>query len=215
MRGVLVVAVALAELACPSRGDLACRLTQDVPSKPEPTLTQCYRFNAMSCCRPGHDGVILARYTELFSANCLRKFPQLEHWFCLGCNPDGYKFIDSSGPQPTVRVCKQYARELWELELDKCGILLGVSNPLRNASKPAAEWSVGEFQASLSKEVVLPTKVFSDAEEFIKYLLPPFFEQYTVQVVDDINGNCLTSAARRALGAVSSLLLLLALRDFS
>jgi hypothetical protein len=211
----LVVLAAAAALARPSRGDVACRLTQGVPSKPEPSLTQCYKFNAMSCCRPGHDAVILARYAELFSTNCLRQYPLLEHWFCLGCNPDGYKFIDSRGPQPTVRVCKQYASDLWQLDLDKCGILLGVSNPLRNASNPAAAWSVGEVQVSSSKELVLPTMVFSNAEEFIKHLLPPFFEPYAVQVVEDINGNCLTNAARRAFGAMSSLLVLITLREFA
>ena len=75
-----------------------------------PSLTQCYKYNQLSCCVAGHDAVIkegkwankleecdtshmltlcwvvFAAYDALWSTTCVREYANLEVLFCLGCN---------------------------------------------------------------------------------------------------------------------------------
>lgn len=40
-----------------------------------------------------HDGTIEAQYQNLLSPACLREYEQLEQYFCLGCAPDMFNYI--------------------------------------------------------------------------------------------------------------------------
>mmetsp|Transcript_22102 Transcript_22102/g.70600 ORF Transcript_22102/g.70600 Transcript_22102/m.70600 type:complete len:216 (-) Transcript_22102:79-726(-) len=187
--GVLAGAATSAEA---QDAESICKLTQKVPMKPEPSLTQCYRFNSLACCVSGHDSVIKEAYEETFSRNCLREYPLLENWFCLGCNPDEYRFVNAD--TATISVCREYATNLFALDLDKCGIKIGVSNPLVNKDDPGARWVVGSHNKSTDKQVVLPKLVFGNAADFLSHLLPPFYENYVISIVPD-DGNCFSAAA--------------------
>jgi len=61
--------------------------------QPYPSLTQCYKNNQGSCCVSAHDASISTSYDELLSSACLRMFEDLEHYFCMGCNPEMYDFV--------------------------------------------------------------------------------------------------------------------------
>jgi len=63
------------------------------PSKPFPSLTQCYKNNQEACCVSAHDSTIEGSYSGLMSATCLREYQQLEHYFCLGCNPNMFDYV--------------------------------------------------------------------------------------------------------------------------
>lgn len=61
--------------------------------QPSPSLAQCYKMNQEACCVSAHDGTIEAEYQTLLSAACLREYEHLEQYFCLGCAPDMYKYV--------------------------------------------------------------------------------------------------------------------------
>lgn len=61
--------------------------------KPFPSLTQCYKNNQDACCVSAHDATIEGSYSGLLSSTCLREYQDLEHYFCLGCNPEMAKYI--------------------------------------------------------------------------------------------------------------------------
>jgi hypothetical protein len=64
------------------------------PAKPFPSLTQCYKQNQQACCVSAHDAQIQGEYSELLSDTCVREYQDLEHYYCLGCNPRQSEFID-------------------------------------------------------------------------------------------------------------------------
>jgi len=61
--------------------------------KPFPSLTQCYKNNQEACCVSAHDATIEGQYAGLLSTTCLREYQELEHYFCLGCNPNMFNYI--------------------------------------------------------------------------------------------------------------------------
>ena len=77
-------------------------------SQPFPALTQCYKFNQLSCCLSGHDNTIKENYSALLSVECLREFPPLEYFFCLGCHDSQMNFVDVDNKQ--VHVCPSFAK---------------------------------------------------------------------------------------------------------
>jgi len=62
-------------------------------AKPFPSLTQCYKNNQEACCVSAHDATIEGSYAGLLSTTCLREYQELEHYFCLGCNPNMFNYI--------------------------------------------------------------------------------------------------------------------------
>jgi len=73
--------------------DVCYLLNGKVSDKPFPSLTQCYKNNQEACCVSAHDATIEGSYSGLLSTTCLREYQNLEHYFCLGCNPNMFKYI--------------------------------------------------------------------------------------------------------------------------
>lgn len=98
MKYLLVVAAAAAFVGlcqAAETGTSVCFLRDGAKSdKPFPSLTQCYKNNQDSCCVSAHDATIQGVYEGLLSSTCLREYQDLEHYFCLGCNPNMYKYIE-------------------------------------------------------------------------------------------------------------------------
>lgn len=178
----------------PTTTPLTCKLTQAFPTRPAPSLTQCYKYNTESCCVAGHDQKIKVEYKSLLSATCLREFPELEFYYCLGCHPEQSKYIgeDEFGT-PIVKVCETYANQLFEKGYSNCGLNLLVDNPLVTADNPVADWNMS-FIPSDTRQVVMPHHVFENATEFLNAMKPPYFEGYTI-VIEPGNIGCFTSAA--------------------
>jgi hypothetical protein len=148
------------------------------PSKPFPSLTQCYDTNQGSCCVSAHDAYIESVYASAVSYTCLRQFQHLEHYFCLGCNPEQGKWVvgndytsttDGDGNQVwtfDMRICKSFMEILYNPDddlysYDKCGLLDGDG--------------VG----------YLPTSRYVNASQFIDSIKPPYFEHVNWIEVDD------------------------------
>lgn len=93
---MFMLAVVLQAVSTMAQVETTCRLLQEAPFKPTPSLTQCYKYNTEACCISGHDSEIQAKYAEMLSESCLRKFANLELFFCLGCNPLQFHYIGKS-----------------------------------------------------------------------------------------------------------------------
>lgn len=96
MKLLLSVAAVLASVGFGEAADntnLCFLLNGAASAKPFPSLTQCYKNNQDSCCVSAHDASIQSSYGGLLSETCLREYQDLEHYFCLGCNPEMAKYI--------------------------------------------------------------------------------------------------------------------------
>jgi hypothetical protein len=167
------------------------QFTYKEPAKPFPSLTQCYKNNQGSCCVSAHDAYIEGQYGEILSTTCLRQFPFLEQYYCLGCNPEqgrwvvgndytyetdgttGEAVLDETGVPVwnfDLRICRSFMEFLFTPDndahnYDKCGLLDG---------------GVG----------YLPTSRYSNASQFISSIKPPYFTH-----VDWVEVNDLTDSA--------------------
>ena len=162
----------------------------DQASKPFPALTQCYKFNGKSCCKSAHDSFIKDEYQKLLSPTCLREYPALEFYYCLGCHPQQMKFVDVDAKE--IHICESFAKSLWEeSDYDRCGL---------NVNSDSA-WPV-----------VLPRIEYDNATMFLQSMKPPFFEDYTVVIDKSDGSDCFSSSAIRvAAYSVSSVLSVFAL----
>lgn len=95
--GLLAVAASASDEA-----DMSCYLLNGGPAgKPFPSLTQCYKQNQQACCVSAHDETIAGEYEELLSGTCIREYPELEQYYCLGCSPDADEYITYYSPNST------------------------------------------------------------------------------------------------------------------
>ena len=94
-----------------------CGLTGNTPIKPFPSLSQCYRYNSISCCSSVQDYYIKQALNDLLTTNCLTKYPRLTDLFCMFCSPFEPNFNNrnqtSLGQKRTVKVCKSFMDSLW------------------------------------------------------------------------------------------------------
>ena len=204
MRGLITTAVLVAASTSTTRGaeafdgeNATCFLLKQhtsaaaqfnysykTPSKPFPSLTQCYKNNQGACCVSAHDAFIEAEYANILSTTCLRQFTYLEQYFCLGCNPDQGKWVvgneytyqESGGSAVTdangmpawnfdMRICTSFMQFLFdpdqdEFNYDNCGLL---------------EDGVG----------YLPTARYKNASVFVQNIKPPYFDHVNWVEVDD------------------------------
>lgn len=197
-----------------------CKLTQSVPKKPFPSLTQCYKYNTNegACCKSGHDSNIQSEYENLLSSTCLREFTHLEFYFCLGCNAKQYVYTDEAdSSRKVLRICNKFAEMLFDPaqtqeesdRFERCGLNMPIVNTNTGALKGV--WTKGNFgvDPSGSRQVVMPFDVFENASQFLNTLKPPYFEDYFIEVVPD-DDECF-SAAPRLLAASSLALVVVAL----
>lgn len=94
-----------------------CGLTGNTPIKPFPSLSQCYRYNSISCCSSVQDYYIKQALHELLTTNCLTKYPGLTDLYCMFCSPFEPNFNNrnetSLGKKRTIKVCKSFMDSLW------------------------------------------------------------------------------------------------------
>lgn len=156
-----------------------CEITNAEPEKAKPSLLQCYRDNAESCCNSEADDYIKQKYEEMFTASCKRKFPHLEIYWCFACNRNQFKFTDvvknvaGVVTSRKIKLCKSFAEKIWDSDVlgsldkattgyDKCGIKVG-GNTEHNPYK-------------------LPSEKWTNFAGFATALPPPFFSAYTIEV---------------------------------
>jgi len=161
----------------------ASTVSSKIAIKPFPALTQCYKYNTEACCISGHDSTIADAYNNILSSTCLREYPDLELYYCIGCNPEQPKYVDEEKKE--LRICKSFAKKLFDKDptkYDNCGL----------------KHSTAGF--------ILPSYEYSSSKTFLNDFKPPYFADYKIVVVDD-GTNCLTSAARAIVASTFSVVL--------
>jgi len=151
-----------------------------LPTKPYPSLTQCYKWNQNACCKAGHDAVIKSEYSSLLSDTCIRNYPDLEFLYCLGCHNKQFEYVDVDAKK--IYVCKDFAKKLWKASYDQCGI-------------------------NLNGVPKIPKFEFYNVSTFLNHptIKPPFFKDYTIDT--ETTEGCLDSWGFRQT-TVSTLVLL-------
>ena len=144
--------------------------------QPFPNLKKCYKHNEAACCNIINDATISEYIQSYIPEDCLRLFPELEDLLCFGCSSDEANFRDDDNME--IRICKSFAEEIWKGDLnepstrfDGCGLLSEDNNFSKNDED--------EFG------YIIPSKVFSNFEEFINALKIPYYEEYKITYVDD------------------------------
>lgn len=69
------ITVILVLLVAPSIEETNCLVLNGAPRKATPSLEQCYRNNANTCCNAYVDSKIKDEYNALMSGSCAREFP--------------------------------------------------------------------------------------------------------------------------------------------
>lgn len=198
-----------------------CKLTQSEPTKPFPSLTQCYKYNTNTgaCCKSGHDQKIKSEYALLLSDTCLREFTYLEEYFCLGCNNYQYRFVsypENETEKPVLRICNSFAEKLFDKlakgatedgtkhgdNYDTCALNMKVRN---KNSAVGALWYPGNYEDAEERQWVMPFDVFENYTQFLQVLKPPYFEGYELEFVNPTDADM-----PDCFDAASSLQLLLA-----
>jgi hypothetical protein len=132
----LFLGLALVASAAAATTAKNCKLIAAPADKPFPSLTQCYKDNQRACCVSAHDQKISESYSSLLSGTCLREFPMLEMYYCLGCNLDQPKFISGTDNNDggtcgnaTLHVCQSFADNLFGFDTDPTGSPNGFKCP--------------------------------------------------------------------------------------
>ena len=131
----------------------------------------------------------------------MREFPHLEFFFCLGCNPDQPKFVDTT--TKTIRICKSYYDLIWAPgssssstdpkygnNYDLCGITDTYTDNKTGVEKT---------------RVILPSNYFGNNVDagltFLNHFKPPFFEDYNITIstseADKAAKRCFSNGALR------------------
>ena len=148
--------------------------------QPFPNLKKCYKHNEAACCTIIHDGVIKEYIESYIPEDCLRIFPELEDLLCFGCSEKEGKYRDVANHK--IKVCKSFAKKIWKADLDKpstrfdgCGLL--------------ADEEHG-FSDHANDGYIIPSKEFNKFEDFINAVGIPYYDEYTIEVVDGDKNTC-------------------------
>ena len=148
--------------------------------QPFPNLKKCYKHNEAACCNIINDGYISEYIESFIPEDCLRIFPELEDLLCLGCSANEEKYRDDDAK--TIKVCKNFAKKIWKADLDKestrfdgCGLLADEEN---------------SFSDHAEDGYIIPSKEFSNFEDFINTMKIPYYDDYNVILVDGDKNTC-------------------------
>lgn len=88
---------------------------------------RCYRYNNDACCNSVHDQYIDTEINNLLTPSCLRKYPELEDLFCLGCHPAEPYYTNRDSK--IIDICLSFVVNIWNstnidsstTRFDNCG----------------------------------------------------------------------------------------------
>jgi hypothetical protein len=153
---LLVIACVAAVAVATDGSDNPCYLLGGATAgKPFPSLTQCYKQNQQACCVSAHDQTIQNAYSSILSGTCIREYPALEQYYCLGCSPFADSFIRyynaTTGTDP-VEYLPAFATEDWDTMPSGIGTKKGdyYENPKASTEFETVEGKMGEIKLCAS-----------------------------------------------------------------
>ncbi|CDW80769.1 UNKNOWN [Stylonychia lemnae] len=121
--------------------------------------------------------------SSMLPGACLRKFNELELYFCYGCHYDEPTSTFYNSTVKRITLCQDYAIRLWGGDLT---------------------------EGSDNSEIIIPSLYWSNAYEFFADVKPPFFKTYEVIITNNPNADCFDTA-QYMFNVTGFLVLLLAL----
>ena len=107
---------------------------------------------------------------------------------CYGCSSNEGKYrVEDDPDNKKIKVCKSFAKKIWKAESDEdlnkpskrfdgCG-LLSEDNGFSSVADEGLNY-------------IIPSKKFNSFEEFIDALGIPYYEDYTIEIVDGDEETC-------------------------
>ncbi|KAF4676639.1 lysophospholipid acyltransferase [Perkinsus chesapeaki] len=137
----LALSFILVKAAKEEKDEGICVATGVGPTKPYPSLTQCYMWNEKACCTASQDREITEAFKRLIPPPCLHIYPVISEMFCAYCGPTAiregptnYVRYNETTGDVEIRLCESFLHKLWddgELNdlddrthvLDECGLI--------------------------------------------------------------------------------------------
>lgn len=153
-----------------------CTLTGKESTDPFPSLTN-------ACCTSVHDDYIYTAISNLLTNSCMRKYTELEELMCLGCHPYESSYVDRENRK--VFICNAFSMKMWN------------ASNVEELSKGSRKYdnygfkitpALAELQNTRA-HYIIPSETFGGFLEMINAIKIPFYEDYTVELVDEQQTN--------------------------
>ena len=116
----------------------------------------------------------------------------MQQYYCFGCSPDQHLYIEnldtavSTGSGGVIRVCESFANQLWKQPDQEVNLQ---SPTTRFDGCGMYNKACTDSSCTAQQQILLPSRQFSTAEEFLNANKPPFFEGFTIKIVADPEDN--------------------------
>ena len=172
-----------------SDDDNNCTLTRKPRADPFPSLLKCYKYNNEACCLSVHDDYIDTYISSLLSPSCIRRYPLFEILMCFGCHPNERKYINITTNPKEIRICKEFAQELWKENEEQKDIDL--NSPSKVFDQCGFKVDFDYFGERFKDQAyIIPSEVFSNFSDFLDYVKIPFYEGYKIVIQEETNDFC-------------------------
>ena len=166
-----------------------CTLTRKPRADPFPSLLKCYKYNNEACCLSVHDDYIDTYISSLLSPSCIRRYPLFEILMCFGCHPNERKYINTTTNPKEIRICKEFAQELWKENEEQKDIDL--NSPSKVFDQCGFKVDIDHFGKRFENQTyIIPSEVFSNFSDFLDYVKIPFYEGYKIVIQEETNDIC-------------------------
>ena len=102
-------------------------------------------------------------------------FDALTQYFCFGCYFQQSSYLNYT--TKTIRVCKDFAARVWT----------NGDPDISNLARPSSTFDNCGLYTNQS--IKIQSQAYKNASYFFKDILPPFFENYQIELVDGLD-NC-------------------------
>ncbi len=131
-------------------------------------IQMCTQYATDSCCTGLHDKQIqMTLHSDADNSS-----PDLRNYMCFGCSSSQPKVTDET--TKTIRICSTFAERLWS----------GKENNGAELSKTQNIYDDFGLRHKDGKTILIQSKDLTNATDFFNKVLPPFFENYTIAIVN-------------------------------
>ena len=107
----------------------------------------------------------------------------MEDLLCFGCSANEAKYRTDD----TIKVCKSFAKKIWKVKNDED--LNKPSDRFDGCGLLAEDNNFNQIDVD-GRGYIVPSKKFNSFEEFINTMKIPYYEDYTIVVVDGNEDTC-------------------------
>ena len=132
-------------------------------------IQMCTQYSTNSCCTGLHDKLI----QMTLQSDAVNSSPDLRNYMCFGCSFVQPQVTDEA--TKTIRICKGFAERLWS----------GKENNGVEFAKTQNIYDDFGLRHKDGKTILIQSQDLTNATDFFNKVLPPFFEDYQISIVDN------------------------------